>query len=440
MRMSTRCWVVGVSLFAAVGCGGSVRHELPDDTALEEQDAGSDARTGAGEESKPTKPNPPAMGVDAGKPEPEPEPGPCNGGVLVKKGDGFVCDCSDAPQGGPFCDGEDDGGAGDNERVISISADSYYTCALLESGSVRCWGDNASGTLGNGSFTGSAVPVAVKNLSDVRQLDLGLLHACAVIQDGSVRCWGRNSSDMLRDGSNNDRNVPVTAKGLQDVVQVSLGESQSCARFGNGGLECWGGHGHNSPLPIEANRANPVVDVEAGYFNTTAWFKDGSVQSWGEHTLPLLIESDTITRVASGYGFVCALTEEGSVWCAGWNHEGQLGTGAPEDGGTGQVAGLLDAVDIAAGFEHACAVRSNGRVQCWGQNNRGQLGDGTGDDRRTPTEVFGLEHVEEVACGREHCCARKEVGDVVCWGNNAHGQLGDGTMTDNSKPVAVNGL
>lgn len=422
-KMRVCSWMFGVAIFATVGCAketgapteveatGRPRHT----PSVREQSEASDA-------------------------EGEQEDGdPCNGGTLVRKGSSFVCDCSAAPQAGPFCDGrsadhEDD--ADQDALALSITADSYYSCALTESDGVRCWGENEFGTLGNGTFTDSARPVAVKDLAGVRQIDAGLRCVCAVVEDGSLRCWGANDRDELRDGSNNHRNAPVTAQIEGEVVQVSLGESQNCVRRADDSLECWAGYGDWVPYPA----VKDVVDVEAGYFITTAWLADGSVRHWGNQAVPPIPDGAKITRVASGYAFLCVLTDGGEVYCAGENSEGQLGSGDSASEGDGSVADISNAVDIAAGFEHACALLDDGTVHCWGQNNRGQLGDGSFDDRHAPSTVLELQHVVEVACGREHCCARKEAGQLYCWGQNAHGQLGDGSMNDSSKPVAVLGF
>lgn len=453
MRMRGRMLVIG--MFAAIGCVKETA-DLPGSTAGDARDAqrgvagSAEAVLDAGAPDVAPKPRKPTTPSPAPQPS-EPEPmardagvaplagGPCNGGgTLVRKGSGYVCDCTAAPQGGPFCDGNfggDDAGV-ESELALSITADSYYSCALTASRGVRCWGDAEFGTLGNGSYTDSERPVAVKDLAGVRQLEAGLLHGCAVIDDGSLHCWGSNDLEELRDGSNNRRNIPVTAQIAGDVVQVSLGESQSCVRRADSSLECWGLHSENLAPPGTSN----VVDIEAGYFITTAWFADGSVRSWGEHMPPPIPAGAKIKRVASGYGFVCALTDAGKVYCGGWNHEGQLGTGSSATEGDGAVADISNAVAIAAGFEHACALLDDGMVRCWGQNNRGQLGDGSFDDRPTPSAVVDLQHVAEVVCGREHCCARKEAGQLYCWGQNAHGQLGDGTKNDSATPVAVLGF
>lgn len=412
--------------FAAIGCASKRAEPTRPETPV--AGTGAPASTLAGRVAVvPPLDVGERMDDDAGPPD----LGPCHGGVLVRSGSVFVCDCSSAPQAGPFCDGElasdDDAGVADPiQRVRNVSTYNYTTCALMEDRTARCWGRNDHGDLGDGTRTTSPRPVRVQQLSQVQQLDVGLLHACAVIDDGTLRCWGNNSNYMLHDGSDNDRSIPVTARFLNDVIQVSVGATQTCVRHRDNTLECW-----VDPDPtgvLAGNGQTDVVDVEAGYYITAAWLSDGSVRSWGGHKLSGDLAEGTIKRVTSGYGFVCVLRDNGTVHCSGF------------PAGSGKIAGLSSVIDISAGFEHICALLQDGTLRCWGENGRGQVGDGSYDDRDTPSPVANLDHVVEVTCGREHSCARKDDGSVYCWGGNTYGQLGNGSTLDTSVPAAVRGL
>jgi alpha-tubulin suppressor-like RCC1 family protein len=369
---------------------------------------------------------------------------PCNGGQLIRSGSGYVCDCSGTGQNGAFCDGiavhDDDAGttidAPAHELALSVATYSYTTCALMANHTVRCWGDNSSGNVGDGTRTVRPTAVSVKDLDHVKQLDVGLQHACAVIDDGSLRCWGNNYGNMLLDGTNNNRSTPVVAMDIQDVVQVTIGESQSCVRYSNDRLHCW------MPAPraglLDGEGSAGVVDVKAGYFITAAWAADGSVRTWGDQSLVGIDAPGHVKRVATGYAHICVLIDDGTVRCRGDNSQGQVASGTAQ--ANGQVSELSGVIDLTAGFEHTCALLGDGTLRCWGQNEVGQLGDGTQNDGFTPSVVKGLDHVVEVTCGREHSCARRDDGAVYCWGGNDKGQLGDGSMDDSSVPVAVRGL
>ncbi|HEU4409640.1 MAG TPA: hypothetical protein VFS43_30575 [Polyangiaceae bacterium] len=90
-----------------------------------------------------------------------------------------------------------------------------HSCALLSGGEARCWGDNNTGQLGNGTVEEQHTPVAVlaspggPPLVGVQALALGILHSCAWIGGGDVRCWGFNFYGQLGTGDTADRPTPV---------------------------------------------------------------------------------------------------------------------------------------------------------------------------------------------------------------------------------------
>ena len=326
---------------------------------------------------------------------------------------------------------DDAGTTAPGARALSVSTYNQTTCALLEDRTVRCWGDNSQGTLGEGTFIDSSQPVQVHDLGQVVQLDVGLLRACAVVEGGGLRCWGDNLWDVMRVGDELDHNLPVTAQSLEHVAQVSLGEHQTCVRYMDNTLECWG-YPH---LMDTVQDVSDVTGVEAGYFLNVATLRDGSVRSWGENGLAGPVDVSSSLAVSSGYGFVCILTPDATVRCQGIYNVHET---VPRFAGL--VPGLSDVVSLSSGFEHSCAITRAGKVFCWGRDNRGQLGDGVTAYRTEAREVPNLEHVVEVTCGREHTCARTQDGSIYCWGSNDKGELGDGTTTERHSPVLVRGL
>jgi alpha-tubulin suppressor-like RCC1 family protein len=111
--------------------------------------------------------------------------------------------------------------AGLGSGVAAIAANSHHTCALLDTGAVKCWGSNDYGQLGDGSFshTNSGAVVDVQGLgAPAVEIAVGLLHSCAFVRGGGLRCWGSNSDGELGIGSVGSAEGGV----MQSVVPVDV--------------------------------------------------------------------------------------------------------------------------------------------------------------------------------------------------------------------------
>ncbi len=278
-------------------------------------------------------------------------------------------------------------------KVVSMSGTT--TCALLASGAVKCWGDNAYGQLGDGTTEDKHLPVSVLGIpSGVQDIAAGVGHTCALLSGGVIKCWGRHDSGQLGDGM--DTLSPTQVAGLTSSVQgVAAGDGFSCAILSGGAVECWGKNdlgqlGGNSPL--RASTPVPVAGLATG-----------------------------VKAIAAGGDEACAIDAAGGVQCWGCYDKGLLGSGTKSDKWTPvQVAGLTSGVKaIAVEGSYACAIDAGGALKCWGNNWYGSLGDGTTVDRPTPVQVMGMgSGVQAVTAGQDITCAAAAGGVVSCWGYN----------------------
>jgi alpha-tubulin suppressor-like RCC1 family protein len=147
--------------------------------------------------------------------------------------------------------------------VTQVSVGTDFACALLTDGTVKCWGQNSYGDLGNGSSDPNYanVPMAVVELSKVTQISVGWFGACALLTGGTVKCWGSNEAGELGDGTTVNSSVPVSVNGLSPVKQISIGASTACALMTNGTLDTWGfyeGNNSGSTVTTAVSTSLPV--------------------------------------------------------------------------------------------------------------------------------------------------------------------------------------
>jgi alpha-tubulin suppressor-like RCC1 family protein len=347
----------------------------------------------------------------------------------------------------------------DPESPVHIASGDFHTCALRADGTVRCWGRNKEGQLGDGTTETRTKPTTVAGVSDVTQLALGANFSCALRRDGSVLCWGAGKA--WGDGQTRSNVPPTPVAGLRGAAQIDAGGLLVCAVLAGGTVRCWGNEGDTSAPGATSLPAHDAEEVTVGEAHACARMKDGTVRCWGDSPWngtggPSLASPRVAgaTRVTTGDAMACALAGGEGVTCWGRNDQGELGRSPDNDwhaqpqrvvvpatcsaaGQEGRVTG------VTAGESHVCAVVVGGCVSCWGSNGDGELGRGSQGRPESPGAVPGLEGVEELALGADHACARTRAsagtggGTIWCWGSNAQGQLGDGTTERRTTPTRV---
>lgn len=326
------------------------------------------------------------------------------------------------------------------DPVAQLVAGANHTCVLLQSGLVYCWGLNSSGQLGYNRTDNLGDGEAVTAFGFVTLGDLatriaaGGNHTCAVLQSGAVRCWGLNSSGQLGRGNmaNIGDNETVYSAGNLDlgagvvVRDLALGGAHTCALLTTGAARCWGA---NSSGQLGYGHASNLGDNEpiSGQANVSL--------------------TGTVRKLVAGENHTCALTDAGTLRCWGYNGYGQLGqshsggtswgdatnelpSNLPSDIATG-----AQVTDVTSGGNHVCALSSDGRMKCWGNGSSGQLGYGNTSSLTTPAALgINLDGISayRMSAGASHTCALRSNGTARCWGAGADGRLGRGSTANSA--------
>jgi alpha-tubulin suppressor-like RCC1 family protein len=322
-------------------------------------------------------------------------------------------------------------------HVMQLAAGARHTCALLDNGKVRCWGTNVVGQLGYGNSKDIGDDEAPASAGDVDvggkviQLAAGSGHTCALLDTGKVRCWGYNSEGQL--GYANTNSVGTTNKPSQvgdvdvggKVIQLAAGSLHTCALLDSGKVRCWGkndvgqlGYGHSNTIGDDETPASAgdidlggnAVQLATQRDHTCALLETGKVRCWGLNLFGQL-----------GYG-----------------HPNTIGDDeTPASVGDVEVGNMVK--QLAVGSLHTCALLDTGKVRCWGTNQDGQLGYGNEEiigDSEPPSSAGDVDvggKLLQIATGKDHTCALLDTHKIRCWGGNKEGQLGYGNTT----PIGV---
>jgi len=364
------------------------------------------------------------------------------------------------------------------ECAIAIGAGSTmidtvegHAGAVLKDGSVWMWGYNKYGQLGNGTTntTANPIPIQVGGINNATAMAAGLSHTVVLLSDGTLKAWGRNQYGQLGNGTSTNSTTPVTVSGISNAIAVAAGDYHSTALLADGSVKSWGwnfygqlGNGTTTanspnPTPVAASGITTATKISARFRQTLVILADKSIMGWGNNhggelgngnTLisepnPVTVSGiNTAVAISAADHSTAAILADGTMRSWGKNIEGALGTGVDADSPTPvQVTNITTAMAVSSGDLHYLVILSNGTVRAWGKNTSGQLGNNSTAKSNIPVPVDGIATATAIRGAGLGSHALLADGTIKSWGENNFGQLGDNNATNDAKiPVSVSNI
>ena len=293
-------------------------------------------------------------------------------------------------------------------NFVQVSGGEQFFCGVKADGSAWCWGSDGDGKLGNGAILNANQP----NPSQVAgggvytQISAGDRHACGIQTDGSAWCWGTNAYGQLGKSAGADTS-PAIVNEAGPWVYIAAGLRSTCAIKADGSLWCWGSNengllGRGGAVFIGYSSEPPKKIAEPG--------------PW--------------VYVGRQLDSACAIKQDGTAWCWGSNTAGQLGNGT--EGGVSTApqkvpdpGPWLEVEGNPYGESH-CGIKIDGTAWCWGYNHSGNLGFGDEADANypTPMQVADSGPWATISMSRYATHGIKTDGSGWSWGLNYNGSLG----------------
>jgi len=320
--------------------------------------------------------------------------------------------------------------------ATAITGGRNHGIALMYDRSLRTWGDDSYGQLGNGSLGSSTC--ASRDLGYVAfprgqmspqawAIAAGDFHNHAIVGTtagyGQIATWGRSNAGQVGNGKAIGVNYttpdcvrtgmyPANAC-LVSIRSIAAGESHGLAATMDGRVYSWG---RNS-------------DGQRGEYNVAAPDRSWALQVEG---------IDNVIAVAARGNMSMALKADGTVWCWGrFQSESENGVWTSCAAVPTQVPSLTGVTQLAVGRNHALAITTDGKVWGWGYNSFGGVGNPAVGYTSVPVLVSLPSFALAIAAGDYHSIVRTADGATRTWGRNNAGQLGNGNTVNQYLPVQI---
>ncbi|MEK2688323.1 Ig-like domain-containing protein [Bdellovibrio sp. GT3] len=369
-----------------------------------------------------------------------------------------------------------------NLKFTSISASTGNTCGILSDKSMKCWGRNQNGQVGDGTTTQRSSPTTVSGGITWAQVATSQSWACAISDAAAspasaLYCWG--AANSFGKSGVNSSTTPLLIDDTNTYQKVSLGNNHGCAIRTDGTLICWGfnssgqvGDASTSSVSVAKviDSPNKYQDISLGYIHTCGVTTTNLLRCWGENdfkrlgnnsttdsTSPISILSTTaFNKVAAGNEHTCAISTTGQLYCWGNNNFGAAGSTSPATlkGYPYQMDNGVVYTSVTAGYQYSCGITSTNVLKCWGNGAYGMLPLGrlrpalNSATSGAPIVIdSGVNYAQasvsfvgltspNILTGIS-ACALTTNGMLKCWGSNLYGELANGANSYPSAPVTI---
>ena len=349
---------------------------------------------------------------------------------------------------------------GTNRHIIKMDSSYYHACAILDNGTVKCWGRGTGGALGSGSTAniGDQADEMGDNLATVDlgtnrtavDIDVGIYTSCAILDNDDLKCWGDGprsgygQTADIGDGANEmgDNLAAVNLGVNRTVSKLEVGYGHTCVILDNNDLKCWGDQSNYGELGL----------------GNTNYYGDSASESFDNLPVIDLGTGVYATDVTTGESHTCAILNNGKVKCWGWDWAVQNGQGTKGDQANemGNNLPYIDlgtnrtATHISSGEFHNCVILDNGDFKCWGVDVGGveapfgneSTGSVVSPAVTTVTNLGTNRTITKYISKYWSTCALLDDSQVKCWGDTSNsgnfhtGSTGDigetaGDMGDN---------
>jgi len=285
-----------------------------------------------------------------------------------------------------------------------------------------------------------------------------------VRQNGTLWVWGINTSGQLGLG-NTTNTLSQTQVGVATDWAFATGSTMAMAVKKDGTLWTTGSNANGGLAQNDTISRSSWVQVgtetywmpngAAGDTNSSINYgfyvlkNDGTLWGAGDNSNGQLADGTVIDRssmvqmgsenywseVISAGLYTFALDNIGRLWVVGYNANFRNGSSVAASSSFVQVYGNHTWLRVASGTNNTYGIRTDGTLWSWGIGSSGAMGTNDVANQSVPVQIGTETYWSYVAAGNACGAAVNNLGQLWVWGANGTGQLGTGDLTDYSSPV-----